>query len=72
MTKNIGRLDQVLRIGISIGLIYVSVIDEQFILDPLSSYIIAAIGVINMVFALIQYCPLYCFVDIDTRHNKNL
>jgi len=75
MTPNVGRFDQVLRFGIGLGLIYVGLIDEQFINDPLSSYIIAAIGILNMSVSLIRYCPLYVIVGINTcpskRNNSN-
>ncbi|VAW60121.1 hypothetical protein MNBD_GAMMA08-1924 [hydrothermal vent metagenome] len=67
MKKNIGRIDQILRTGISIGLIYISLIDKAFIRDDFSSYIIGALGIISLVIALIQYCPLYAFANINTR-----
>jgi hypothetical protein len=70
MARNVGRFDQVLRFGIGLGLIYVGLIDEQFIKDPLSSYIIAAIGILNMSVSLIRYCPLYVIVGINTCPSK--
>jgi hypothetical protein len=66
MTRNIGRLDQILRIGISLGLVYAGFIDKQLIHDDLSSYIIGIIGALNLVVALIRYCPLYVVTGINT------
>ncbi len=71
MTKNIGRFDQVLRVGISLGLVYVGLIDESFIQDPLSSYIIGAIGVVNIVIAIARFCPLYVVAHINTCPHKS-
>jgi len=72
MSKNIGRLDQILRIGISLGLIYIGLINEEFIQDPLSSYIIGTLGVLNLVIALVRYCPLYSLTKINTCHRNNV
>ena len=66
MTKNVGRLDQLLRVGISLGLIYVGFVNEEIIVDVLSSYVIGAIGVLNLIVALVGYCPLYVVAGINT------
>ncbi len=71
MIVNIGRFDQILRIGISLGLVYVGLIDKDFIQDPLSSYIIGAIGIVSTVIALIRFCPLYVIAHINTCPHKN-
>ena len=68
MTKNIGRLDQILRLGISSTLVYIGFIDEEFIQDPLSSNIIGAIGAINILIALVRFCPLYVITGINTSN----
>lgn len=63
---NIGRVDQVLRIGISSVLIYVSLLDQHFISDPFSAAVIAALGIGNLVVALVRFCPLYALTGINT------
>lgn len=70
MKKNIGRLDQVLRMGISLILIYIGFIDEAFISDSLSSNIIGGGGVVFFVVALVRTCPLYAITGINTCHTK--
>ena len=64
--RNLGRLDQVLRIGIGCALIYAGLIDTDFIQDPLSSYLVGGFGAVNIVAALARYCPLYALVGINT------
>lgn len=64
--RNIGRIDQVLRIGISLGLLYISLINQDIITDSFSASAIAAIAVGNLVVALIRYCPLYGVTGIST------
>ena len=66
MIRNVGRLDQLLRIGISLGLIYVGFINEEIIADVLSSYVIGAIGASNLIVALVGSCPLYVVAGIST------
>ncbi len=66
MKQNVGRLDQVLRIGIGLGLIYVGFIDSQLIKDSLSSNIIGTLGTINLLVALLRHCPLYTYTGINT------
>jgi hypothetical protein len=71
MTKNVGPLDQILRIGISFGLIYMGFINEELIRDLLSSYIIGTIGALNLIVAITQICPLYTLIGISTcQKNK--
>ncbi len=64
--RNIGILDMVLRIGISAFAIYVGFIDTEIIADDLSSMVIGAIGAINLVAALLRYCPFYAMTGINT------
>ena len=66
MVKNIGRLDQVLRLGISAGAFYFGLIDDQLVKDDLSSYILIGIGVIALVTAVSRFCPLYLVPGINT------
>ncbi|MFQ5644850.1 MAG: DUF2892 domain-containing protein [Thiogranum sp.] len=66
LEQNIGKMDRVLRIGISSLLIYISLIDTEFISDPLSSGILAFLGLGNLFIALIRFCPLYALAGINT------
>ncbi len=64
--KNIGFVDQILRIGISSFLIYISLIDTDFIADPVASGIFAFLGIGNLIVALVRYCPLYAAIGVNT------
>jgi len=70
MKINVGRIDQILRIGISLILIYIGFIDEEFIYDPLSSNTIGTIGVILLIVAVVRICPMYVITDINTCQKK--
>ncbi len=70
MKKNIGRFDQILRMGIGLGLIYIGFIDTSFIDDPLSSNIIGGFGALNIFVALLRSCPLYSLTGISTCQEK--
>ena len=71
MIRNVGRLDQLLRVGISLGLIYVGFVNEKIIVDELSSYVIGIIGVLNLVVALVGFCPLYVVAGINACAKGN-
>jgi hypothetical protein len=71
MNTNVGRLDQFLRICISVALIYIGFIDENIIHDPLSSNIIGTVGVLFLIVALVRFCPLYTLTGINTCHKKS-
>ncbi|HHJ14085.1 MAG TPA: DUF2892 domain-containing protein [Gammaproteobacteria bacterium] len=66
MQRNIGTFDMILRLGISVIMLYLGFIDRGIIDDALSSNIIGALGVLNLVVALIRHCPLYSLAGINT------
>ncbi len=73
MKKNVGRFDQVLRMAVSLFLIYIGFFDGNHIItDSLSSTIIGVIGVANLFVSLIRYCPLYVLAGVSTcpKHKK--
>lgn len=64
-SKNIGRFDQTLRIGISIALIYLGFI-ANIIQDEFSAIIIGVMGLLSLIIALVRFCPLYKLAGINT------
>lgn len=70
MKANVGRIDQMIRIGISLIFIYIGFIDRELISDPLSSNIIGIFGIIFLLIAASRFCPLYVITGVDTRHKK--
>ncbi len=71
MKINVGRMDQILRIGVSLILIYIGFIDKEVIYDSLSSNVIGGIGVVNLIVALLRSCPLYILAGINTCERKH-
>ncbi len=64
--RNIGRLDQVLRLGISSGMIYAGFLDESLIEDAFSSILLGVIGCILMITVIFRICPMYILVGWST------
>jgi len=64
--KNVGRLDQILRLGISLCMIYAGFIDETLIDDQVSSIILGATGVVLMYTVIMRSCPMYIFIGWST------
>ena len=68
MTRNLGRLDQFIRIIAGLALIAFAVKDGS--LAP--EYVTAGlIGLILMLTAFFSYCPLYTVLGLSTRSNAD-
>ena len=58
MNKNIGSLDNTIRLIVGILIIVVGFVNES---------LLGAIGLIPILTALISWCPLYTILKIDTK-----
>lgn len=65
---NVGRLDQVLRIGIGAILIWVGFVDTRLIGDLLIANLVGLFGVLNLAAALLRVCPVYILAGINTNN----
>lgn len=66
MRTNVGLVDRLIRLGISLILFYLAFLFPATAEDVLASYILLAVGVINTVVALIGICPIYMAIGINT------
>ncbi|MDH5611741.1 MAG: DUF2892 domain-containing protein [Gammaproteobacteria bacterium] len=66
ISKNIGRVDQLIRLSISLSMIYFGFINLGLIDDEFSATLIGIFGSLNLIVALVQFCPLYAAVGINT------
>jgi diguanylate cyclase (GGDEF)-like protein len=62
-----GPLDQVLRAGIGLGLVWFGFFDDWFITDRVAGAIIGVFGLANLVFAPLAFCPVYRMAGLNTR-----
>lgn len=67
LTRNLSRLDQVLRIGVGLVLVYMGFIDTSLIGDTYLAVAAGVFGAINVVVGIGGYCPLYRLAGIQTR-----
>ncbi len=65
LKRNIGGLDRVFRIGISLIMFYFGLLDSGA-LAPLTATLLTALGAANLIATLAGYCPLYTLAGIDT------
>lgn len=70
LAKNMNRLDQVMRVGIGLTLIYFGFVDPSFIGDTLYAMILGLFGVLNLVSALVAFCPVYALAGISSLSKK--
>jgi hypothetical protein len=64
--KNVGGLDQILRLGICSGMVYAGFINEELIQDKFSSILLGIIGVVLMLTVVFRFCPLYMLIGWST------
>jgi hypothetical protein len=70
MYKNMGRLDQLLRLGMGMALVYVGIIDSGLISDQMFALLVGAVGVVNLVAATFRTCPVYLLAGINTNNQS--
>jgi len=65
VTRNLGRVDQFLRIVVGLALVAYTVKDGP----PALGFMVAgAVGVVLLITAFFSYCPLYTLFGISTRN----
>jgi len=63
MNKNIGKIDKIIRIiaAVIISMVYmIGIVPEPF------SFILLALGGILLITAIIDFCPLYSILNINS------
>jgi len=71
MKKNCGRLDQFLRTGIGLGLVYIGFVETTLIGDTVIATFVGVFGAVNMLAGLYGFCPVYHLANISTRPIKH-
>ncbi|MCK5383911.1 MAG: DUF2892 domain-containing protein [Gammaproteobacteria bacterium] len=71
MNKNCSMLDQFLRIGTGLGLMYIGFVNTTLIGDPVIATFVGVFGAVNMLAGLSGFCPVYHLAGICTRTLKH-
>ncbi len=71
VNKNCGRLDQFLRVGMGLGLMYLGFVDTTLIGDTVMAIFVGIFGAINVLAGLSGFCPVYHLANISTRSVKH-
>ena len=64
---NVGRLDRVVRLLVGCVLLYITLINTGLIANQVIRYVLLVLGGVNIVTALIAYCPMYTLANISTK-----
>ncbi len=64
---NMGRLDRAVRLIIGGALLYLTLVNTGLIANQVIRTVLLVIGCINIVTALVAYCPLYSLANINTK-----
>ena len=68
--RNLSRLDQVLRIGVGLVLVYMGFVDTSLIGDTYLATAAGVFGVINVLVGIGGNCPLYTVAGISTFSSR--
>ena len=68
---NVGLIDRVLRLGISVVLFYLALFYPSTSSDAVTSYTLIAVAAINAVVALIGICPIYLLIGVNTHNSES-
>lgn len=71
LIRNMGPVDQVLRIAMGAALIYLGPASNILTTDPMSGFLMAAVGVYIIVSSAIGYCPFYHWAGFCTYKPKS-
>ena len=64
MTKNLGTLDQTVRVIVALA---VGILIVAGVLTGLTAIILGTVAVIFVLTSLISFCPLYALLKLSTR-----
>ncbi len=68
---NVGRFDQILRLGIGAAMVWVGFIDTTVIDDRLVAALVGLFGLLNIAAALLRVCPFYNLAGINTNNQDD-
>jgi hypothetical protein len=71
MKKNVGTVDMVIRLILSIGLFYIGFFDNPIVSAGTSQTIIKYIAFIPFLTGLLRFCPLYVLIGVATCKNQS-
>ncbi len=68
---NVGRFDQILRLGIGAAFVWVGFVDTTVIDTRVVATLIGLLGLFNLAAALLRVCPFYNLAGITTHHQDD-
>lgn len=64
--KNIGVLDRLVRLALTVVLFYVGFIDNPYITEPSSKMTLGVLGALPLLTGVFRTCPLYSLIGVST------
>lgn len=71
MKKNMGGIDRSLRIIIAGVLLYFGLFDTSLVENQVARYIMVAFGGMNLLTAVIAFCPMYTLANLSTAQKSS-
>ena len=70
MKKNVNRIDQAIRFVVAAVCLYYGFIDNSLIQDDFLAFAVGVFGVLNLMPAIMRFCPFYHLANISTEPHK--
>lgn len=64
--KNVGVLDMLVRLALTVVFFYVGFIDNPYITEPSSKMALGILGILPLLTGVFRTCPLYSLIGINT------
>ena len=71
IVRNMGLIDQLVRVVVGIASIYFGFIDSSSIAEPVIAICLGIFGILNLLSVVMRFCPLYVMAGISTTSNKH-
>ncbi len=70
--RNVGLVDKALRVPLAAVLIYLAFFDHHLISSDTLRYVVAILGIANLIAVTTNFCPFYLIVDLNTCSRRDL
>jgi Inner membrane protein YgaP-like, transmembrane domain len=69
--RNLGKVDRVLRAGVSFLMIYYGFFSHYLLSDEVARMALGVVGILHLIVVITAFCPLYAVVGFNTAAQKS-
>lgn len=69
--RNLHYIDITIRLILGITLIYIGFLDTSIVANGIIRILLGVFGIVNIIAALMRYCPVYKLAGLSTFHKRD-